>query len=75
MFIFNNIECLVIFQELCSDRSNTSRGVVLTGAMGLGKTAVLEQIIDNSVFGDKSKSQVRLYFQGLYEMFLNMFRI
>lgn len=50
--------CLIIvlfyLQALNCEWSSQTRGVVLQGEVGSGKTAVIEQLIDYSCFGTKT---------------------
>ena len=44
---------IFLFQALNSEpTSDQPRGVVISGGIGAGKTAVMEQLIDCSYFGD-----------------------
>lgn len=40
----------MLFQVLAGEM--TSRGVVISGGIGAGKTAIIEQLLDCSCFGD-----------------------
>ena len=43
-------EALFSLQELSSENLQRNRGVVITGGVGSGKTAILEQLLEQSAF-------------------------
>ena len=61
-----------LFQELMQDASPKNKGVVISGAIGYGKTAVIEQLIEYSCFGEGVGGLVQT--PGRWQALRNLYR-
>ncbi|GAB6031968.1 hypothetical protein CHUAL_010349 [Chamberlinius hualienensis] len=72
MFIGRQWILREIEEALCPSRQN-SRGVIISGGIGSGKTSVILQLVENSCFGRRKDEPVYCeIYEGRYPLSLNM---